>query len=87
MEPHPESVPINALLPVQGTPLARRPRIDPLELVRMVATARLVMPGSIVWLSAGRSSLNREAQILYLVAGANAPLHISIAHIRSFCRT
>ncbi|PRD43501.1 biotin synthase BioB [Phyllobacterium phragmitis] len=72
MEPHPESVPINALVPVEGTPLAKRPRIDPLELVRMVATARLVMPGSTVRLSAGRSSLNREAQILCLVAGANS---------------
>ena len=72
MEPHPESVPINALVPVEGTPLARRPRIDPLELVRMVATARLVVPGSTVRLSAGRSSLNREAQILCLVAGANS---------------
>ncbi|MDM7458706.1 MAG: biotin synthase BioB [Paracoccus sp. (in: a-proteobacteria)] len=72
IEPHPESVPINALVPVEGTPLANRPRIDPLELVRMVATARLVMPGSTVRLSAGRSSLNREAQILCLVAGANS---------------
>jgi biotin synthase len=52
MEPHPESVPINALVPVEGTPLAGRPRIDPLELVRMVATARLVMPASTVRLSA-----------------------------------
>ncbi len=72
MDPHPESVPINALVPVEGTPLARRPRIDPLELVRMVATARLVMPASMVRLSAGRSALNREAQILCLVAGANS---------------
>ena len=72
MEPHPQSVPINALVPVEGTPLANRPRIDPLELVRMVATARLVMPASTVRLSAGRSSLNREAQILCLVAGANS---------------
>ena len=72
MSPHPESVPINALVPVEGTPLAKRPRIDPLELVRMVATARLVMPASTVRLSAGRSNLNREAQILCLVAGANS---------------
>ena len=72
MEPHPESVPINALIPVEGTPLAKRPLINPLELVRMVATARLVMPASIVRLSAGRSNLNREAQILCLVAGANS---------------
>ncbi|MGV1834403.1 biotin synthase BioB [Rhizobium rhizogenes] len=72
MEPHPESVPINALVPVEGTPLAKRPVIDPLELVRMVATARLVMPASTVRLSAGRSNLNREAQILCLVGGANS---------------
>ncbi|HEY4201450.1 MAG TPA: biotin synthase BioB [Devosiaceae bacterium] len=72
MNPHPESVPINALVPVEGTPLAKRPRVDALELVRMVATARIVMPASIVRLSAGRSGLNREAQILCLVAGANS---------------
>ncbi|MDS9469346.1 biotin synthase BioB [Paracoccus sp. MBLB3053] len=72
MAPHPESVPINALVPVPGTPMAGRPRIDPLELVRMVAAARIVLPGSILRLSAGRSSLNREAQILCLVAGANS---------------
>lgn len=72
MDPHPESVPINALVPVEGTPLANRPRVDPLELVRMVATARLVMPVSTVRLSAGRSALNREAQVLCLVAGANS---------------
>lgn len=72
MDPHPESVPINALIPIEGTPLEGRPLIDPLELVRMVATARLVMPKSTVRLSAGRSALNREAQILCLVAGANS---------------
>jgi len=72
MVPHPESVPINALVPVRGTPLADRPRVDPLELVRMVSAARLVMPASTVRLSAGRSALNREAQILCLVAGANS---------------
>ncbi|MBK4215758.1 biotin synthase BioB [Paracoccus caeni] len=72
MDPHPESVPINALVPVAGTPLAGRPVIDPLELVRMVATTRLVMPQATVRLSAGRASLNREAQILCLIAGANS---------------
>lgn len=72
MDPHPESVPINALVPVAGTPLADRPPIDPLELVRMVATTRLVLPTSVVRLSAGRSSLSREAQILCLIAGANS---------------
>jgi len=71
-DPHPESVPINALVSVEGTPLGKRPRIDPLDLVRMVATARLVMPASIVRLSAGRAKLNREAQILSFVAGANS---------------
>lgn len=72
MTPHPESVPINALVPVAGTPMANRPRIDPLELVRMVAATRIVMPNATVRLSAGRSALNREAQILCLVAGANS---------------
>ncbi len=71
-DPHPESVPINALVAVEGTPLAGRARIDPLDLVRMIATTRIVMPKSRVRLSAGRSSLSREAQILCLVAGANS---------------
>lgn len=70
--PHPESVPINVLVPVAGTPLAQRPPLDPLELVRMVATARLTMPASTVRLSAGRSALSREAQIICLLAGANS---------------
>ncbi len=72
MDPHPESVPINALVPVAGTPLADRPPIDPLEIVRMVATARLVMPKTVLRLSAGRSSLSREVQILCFLAGANS---------------
>jgi len=70
--PHPESVPINSLVPVAGTPLADQTPVDPLELVRMVATTRLVMPASIIRLSAGRSNLNREAQILCFVSGANS---------------
>jgi biotin synthase len=70
--PHPESVPINALVPIAGTPLAGRPPIDPLDLVRIVAVARLLMPETTVRLSAGRSDLSREAQILCLLAGANA---------------
>lgn len=72
LDPHPESVPINALVPVPGTPLEQRPPLDPLELVRMVATARIVMPQSRVRLSAGRDQLNREAQILCLLAGADS---------------
>jgi len=71
-DPHPESVPINALVAVEGTPLAARPPIDPLDLVRMIAATRIVMPKSRVRLSAGRSTLSREAQILCLVAGANS---------------
>ncbi|MBK7396833.1 MAG: biotin synthase BioB [Myxococcales bacterium] len=70
--PHPESVPLNALVPVEGTPLADQPIIDPLELVRMIATARILMPHARVRLSAGRSQMNREAQILCLMAGANS---------------
>lgn len=72
MDPHPESVPINALVAVEGTPLEGRPAVDPLELVRMVATARILMPHSRVRLSAGREQLGREAQILCLLAGADS---------------
>jgi biotin synthase len=71
-DPHPESVPINALVAVAGTPLGDRPPVDPLELVRMCATARIVMPQARVRLSAGRRSLSREAQILCFLAGANS---------------
>jgi biotin synthase len=72
LDPHPESVPINALVAVAGTPLADAPPVDPLDLVRMVATARILMPLSHVRLSAGRRSLTREAQILCFLAGANS---------------
>ena len=72
LNPHPESVPINALVAVAGTPLEEQPQIDPLELVRMVATARILMPTSRVRLSAGREQLSREAQILCLLAGADS---------------
>jgi biotin synthase len=70
--PHPESVPINALVPVKGTPLGEREKIDSLDLVRMIATTRILMPAARVRLSAGRSDLSREAQILCMVAGANS---------------
>jgi biotin synthase len=72
LDPHPESVPINALVAVEGTPLEDRPPVDPLELVRMVAAARILMPHSRVRLSAGREQLGREAQILCLLAGADS---------------
>jgi len=70
--PHPESVPINALVAVPGTPLADQPAVDPFDLVRMCATARIVMPRARVRLSAGRKSLTREAQTLCFLAGANS---------------
>jgi biotin synthase len=72
LEPQPESVPINALVPVPGTPLAAAPPVDPFDLVRMIALARILMPRSRVRLSAGRSSLTREAQVLCMLAGANS---------------
>jgi biotin synthase len=72
LDPHPESVPVNALVRVAGTPLAELPPIEPLELVRMIATARVMMPRAKVRLSAGRSELGREAQLLCLYAGANS---------------
>jgi len=72
LTPHPESVPVNMLVPVEGTPLADRPTEDPLELVRMIATARILMPTSMVRLSAGRLSLTDEAQALCFLAGANS---------------
>ncbi|MCT0211367.1 MAG: biotin synthase BioB [Cyanobium sp.] len=72
LDPHPESVPINGLVAVEGTPLEEQPPLDPLDLVRMVATARILMPHSRVRLSAGRTALSREAQILCLQAGADS---------------
>lgn len=72
LRPHPESVPINALVPVQGTPLADRPPLDSFELVRMIATARIVLPTSRIRLSAGRTGMSQEAQALCFLAGANS---------------
>jgi biotin synthase len=72
LDPQPESVPINALVAAPGTPLADRPPVDPIELVRMIATARILMPKSRVRLSAGRLALSREAQLLCFLAGANS---------------
>jgi len=69
---HPESVPVNALVAVEGTPLEKQKPVDPLELVRMIATARILMPKSFVRLSAGRLSLSDEAQALCFLAGANS---------------
>jgi biotin synthase len=72
LDPHPESVPINLLVRVEGTPLAAATPPDSFELVRTIATARILMPRSFVRLSAGRLSLTDEAQALCIVAGANS---------------
>jgi biotin synthase len=70
--PHPESVPINALQRVEGTPLADQPPVDPIDFVRMIATARILMPRSYVRLSAGRIDMSDETQALCFLAGANS---------------
>ncbi len=70
LDPHPESVPINLLVQVPGTPLAGTEELDGLELVRTIAAARIMMPGSVVRLSAGRNDMSDELQALCLHAGA-----------------
>ena len=72
LNPHPESVPINMLVRVAGTPLANTPPLDPLELVRAIATARILMPASRVRLAAGRKQLSQDAVTLCFLAGANS---------------
>ncbi|HEV2305963.1 MAG TPA: biotin synthase BioB [Candidatus Acidoferrales bacterium] len=72
LDPHPESVPINVLARVEGTPLASAPDLDPLIMVRAIATARILMPASRVRLSGGRHKLSREAIALCFLAGANS---------------
>lgn len=71
-EVHPESVPINALVAVKGTPLENQPPVESVEMVRTIATARLLMPQAMVRLSAGRKQMNEEAQLLCMLAGANS---------------
>jgi len=72
LNPHPESVPINALVPVDGTPLGEMPIIESWEMIRMIATTRIVMADSVVRLSAGRVQMNRETQAFCFMAGANS---------------
>src|SRR5690606_21749806 len=72
MDPHPESVPINQLVAVEGTPLAEAPPVDPLDFVRTIAVARILMPKSHVRLSAGRTAMSDEMQALCFLAGANS---------------
>ena len=72
MNPHPESVPINSLVAIEGTALEERKEIDSIEMLRMIATARILMPKSKIRLSAGREKLTKEAQILCFQCGANS---------------
>lgn len=69
---HPESVPVNALVPVAGTPLEDQPKVSVWEMVRMIATARIIMPKAMVRLSAGRVRMSLEEQALCFMAGANS---------------
>src|SRR5229473_6881420 len=69
---HPESVPINLLVRVEGTPLAGGTTLDPFEFVRTIAVARIAMPASVVRLSAGREDMSEETQALCFLAGANS---------------
>ena len=69
---HPQSVPINALVQVEGTPLAQAQPLDPIDFVRTIAVARITMPASVVRLSAGRESMSAETQALCFLAGANS---------------
>ena len=72
LSPQPEIVPLNALVPVEGTPLAKKSLIDPLEYVRMVALARIMMPQAIIAMAAGRHNMSTETQALAFYSGANA---------------
>lgn len=72
LDPQPDSVPINALVPVPGTPLGDRPPVDPFEFVRVIAIARILMPDTMVRLSAGRATMSPELQAMCFFAGANS---------------
>ncbi len=72
LDPYPESVPINQLVPIEGTPLGRTPPLDPIEFVRTIAVARITMPRAVVRLSAGREQMGDGVQALAFLAGANS---------------
>ncbi len=72
ISPHPESVPVNRLAPIAGTPLSGAPAVDDLDFVRAIATARIMMPASVVRLSAGRESMSEVMQAMCFLAGANS---------------
>jgi biotin synthase len=69
---HPESVPVNALVPVEGTPLEDQPKVSVWEMIRMISTARIIMPKAMIRLSAGRVRMSLEEQALCFLAGANS---------------
>ncbi|MCX2742533.1 biotin synthase BioB [Mangrovivirga sp. M17] len=69
---HPESVPVNALVPVEGTPMEKQPKVPVWDMIRMIATARIIMPKAMVRLSAGRVRMSQEEQALCFMAGANS---------------
>jgi biotin synthase len=72
MPKHPESVPINALVPVKGTPLENQPRVPIWDMIRMIATTRIIMPKTVVRLSAGRTEMSTVEQAFCFMAGANS---------------
>ena len=72
LDPPPESIPINCLMPIAGTPLDDAAPVDSLELVRLIATTRIAFPQARVRLSAGRDRMSRELQVLCFLAGANS---------------
>lgn len=72
LDPPPESIPINCLVPIPGTPLENCPPVDPIQLVRLVATTRIAFPTARVRLSAGRTAMSKELQVLCFAAGANS---------------
>jgi biotin synthase len=72
LSPQPDSVPINALVPVEGTPLGEQDPVDVFEFIRVIATARILMPKAMVRLSAGRTAMSDEAQAMAFLAGANS---------------
>ena len=72
LDPQPESVPINSLVAVEGTPMGDQEQVDGIAFVRMIATARILMPRAMVRLSAGRTEMSEELQTLSFLAGANS---------------
>ncbi|QSR85078.1 biotin synthase BioB [Methylacidimicrobium sp. B4] len=72
LDPAPESVPLNLLVPIPGTPLASQPPVNPFDLIRLISVTRIVLPRSRIRLAAGRRSLSPEAQMLCFLAGANS---------------